>query len=293
MSENLPHIQIYTDGGADPNPGPGGWGVVLVHPRKKRELSGGEAETTNNRMELTAAIEALKALRQPCQIDFYTDSQYLCKGASEWVHVWSENGWYDVNGDPVINEDLWRQLYELQKAHLITWHWVRGHAGNFYNERAHQLAAAAIPRPEEAPDPNATRIYLRIAGPERKGQGACGWAAAILRGDEMSHISGGHPNMSINGFSLYAVLQVLAFFDPDEKLQIFTNNAYLYNGITKWVDDWRSLGWASPEKFNAEWQALDRENQTRQIKWFMMKNEMPEEFRALETLVKEARAAQS
>lgn len=129
-------IQIYTDGSVYPNPnGMGGWGVVLISPNKILELYGGVPNSTNNRMELTAAIEALKALKRPCIIDLYTDSEYLQKGITEWIDRWIAKGWRKV-----ANPDLWQELHTLTLDHIITWHWVRGHVGNKYNERADELA---------------------------------------------------------------------------------------------------------------------------------------------------------
>jgi ribonuclease HI len=119
---------------------------VLIQPKKTLELSGGAPDTTNNRMELTAAIEALRALKQPCAVDFYTDSQYLQKGITGWLPAWKRRGWRKANGEPVLNVELWQTLDDLCSRHAIRWHWVRGHAGNAYNERADQLASAAIPR---------------------------------------------------------------------------------------------------------------------------------------------------
>jgi ribonuclease HI len=144
LSDERPHITIYTDGGAHPNPGPGGWAAILLHPRKTRKLSGSDLDTTNNRMELTAAIEALKVLKVPCVIEFYTDSEYLKKGIEVWIHNWIRTGRLQ-RGD-VKNADLWQQLHDLRQPHEIHWHWVRGHAGTEYNERAHQLATEARQR---------------------------------------------------------------------------------------------------------------------------------------------------
>jgi ribonuclease HI len=141
----LPQVEIYTDGGADPNPGPGGWGAILVHPASGRsdELSGGEPRATNNRMELTAAIRALEALRQPCRVDLFTDSQYLRRGITEWLPGWIARGWRRKEGE-LQNEDLWRLLAAAAARHQVRWHWLKGHAGHRLNERADQLAAAAI-----------------------------------------------------------------------------------------------------------------------------------------------------
>jgi len=137
-------VAIWTDGACSGNPGPGGWGAVLSWNRHRRELKGGAAETTNNRMELTAAIEALTALKRPSTIDFYTDSQYLRGGVTGWIDSWKKNGWRTSDRKPVKNVDLWQQLDSLNARHVITWHWVRGHAGTEGNERADELARAGM-----------------------------------------------------------------------------------------------------------------------------------------------------
>jgi len=136
-------IEIYTDGACLGNPGPGGWGALLRFGTHEKELAGGEPDTTNNRMELLAAIRALEALREPCGVDLYTDSQYVQKGISEWVSGWQRRGWKTADGKAVKNEDLWRALLTATRGHRIAWHWVRGHAGHLENERVDQLARAA------------------------------------------------------------------------------------------------------------------------------------------------------
>jgi len=142
---SLPHVTIYTDGACSGNPGPGGWGALLKFNRQEKELSGSALETTNNRMELTAAIEALKALKEPCQINFYTDSEYLRKGITEWMANWKRKGWKTAAKKPVKNQDLWKALDQAVKRHEIDWHWLRGHAGHRENERVDRLARRAIP----------------------------------------------------------------------------------------------------------------------------------------------------
>lgn len=139
----LKSVQIYTDGGCSGNPGPGGWGAILIYGDHEKELSGAEPETTNNRMELTAAIESLKALKQPCAIDLYTDSTYVRDGINKWLMGWKANGWKTAAKKPVKNQDLWQTLDLETNHHSITWHWVKGHSSNHYNERADQLAVAA------------------------------------------------------------------------------------------------------------------------------------------------------
>jgi ribonuclease HI len=137
-------VTIYTDGACSGNPGPGGWGAVLTFGDQEKELKGGEEHTTNNRMELMAAISALEALKFPCVVDLHTDSKYLQDGISKWIHGWKRNGWRTADKKPVKNIDLWQRLDEALKNHQLNWHWVKGHAGHAMNERADQLARDAI-----------------------------------------------------------------------------------------------------------------------------------------------------
>ena len=135
-----PGVIIYTDGACRGNPGPGGWGAILIHKGKEKELSGGELQTTNNRMELMAAIRALEALNKPCKVTLHTDSQYVRQGITEWISGWKARGWRTAAKDPVKNEDLWRRLDEARARHEVVWKWVKGHAGDPLNERADALA---------------------------------------------------------------------------------------------------------------------------------------------------------
>ncbi|RAI31734.1 ribonuclease HI, partial [Rhodoplanes serenus] len=137
-------MTIHTDGACSGNPGPGGWGAILEWDGRSRELKGAEPATTNNRMELTAAIMALEALRRPCAVDLHTDSQYLRQGITAWIHGWKRNGWKTADKKPVKNVDLWQRLDAAIGRHQVRWHWVRGHAGHDLNERADALAREAI-----------------------------------------------------------------------------------------------------------------------------------------------------
>jgi ribonuclease HI len=143
MAEKV--VEIYSDGACRGNPGPGGWGVLLRYNGQEKELWGGEADTTNNRMELMAAIRALEALKRPSQVRLYTDSIYVMKGITLWIQSWKRKGWRTADKKPVKNEDLWRRLDELAAKHDIEWHWVKGHAGHPENERADELANRGIP----------------------------------------------------------------------------------------------------------------------------------------------------
>ncbi|WP_066260095.1 ribonuclease HI [Hydrogenophaga flava] len=141
------HVVMYTDGACKGNPGPGGWGVYLQSGGHEKELWGGERETTNNRMELTAVIEGLAALKRPCTVALYLDSEYVRKGITEWIHGWKAKGWKTASRQPVKNADLWQRLDALvhQGTHKIEWHWVKGHAGDPGNERADALANRGVP----------------------------------------------------------------------------------------------------------------------------------------------------
>lgn len=136
-------ITIYTDGACSGNPGPGGWGVILIYGDRTRELSGGELMTTNNRMELQATIEGLNQLKEPCQVSFYTDSKYVLQGFTEWLPGWQKKGWKTSDNKPVKNVDLWQALLAAAAIHKISWHWVKGHSGDKMNDRADELAVAA------------------------------------------------------------------------------------------------------------------------------------------------------
>jgi ribonuclease HI len=176
----MKQVEIFTDGACSGNPGPGGWGAILRFNGVERELSGGEAETTNNRMELTAAISALDALKEPCTVDLHTDSNYVRDGISKWIDGWKKNGWKTADRKPVKNAELWQALDAARRRHKVTWHWVRGHAGHPENERADELARAGMapfkgksarPRPVAATAPEgasaASRPALSRATPRR------------------------------------------------------------------------------------------------------------------------------
>ncbi|HEV2595797.1 MAG TPA: ribonuclease HI [Sphingomicrobium sp.] len=139
----LPEVAIFTDGACRGNPGPGGWGVLLRLGEKERELSGGEPLTTNNRMELLAAIKGLEALKRPCRVKLHTDSTYVRDGITRWVHNWQQNGWRTADKKPVKNAELWQELINAAAPHQIEWHWVKGHSGHVENDRVDTLACAA------------------------------------------------------------------------------------------------------------------------------------------------------
>ena len=140
------HVEIYTDGACSGTPGPGGWGAILRFKGVEKELSGGDPETTNNRMEMMAAISALEALKRPCIINVYTDSSYVRDGITKWIFGWQKRGWKTADKKPVKNVELWQRMLEALKPHQVEWHWVKGHAGHPENERCDELARLAVPR---------------------------------------------------------------------------------------------------------------------------------------------------
>ena len=139
-----PQVVIYSDGACSGNPGPGGWGAVMIAGQHVKEICGGEPATTNNRMELMAAIQALETLKKPCKVELHTDSQYVMKGISEWIFGWKKRGWRTADGKPVKNDDLWRRLDTARARHDVSWNWVKGHAGHELNERADALARKGL-----------------------------------------------------------------------------------------------------------------------------------------------------
>ena len=143
------NIRIYTDGACRGNPGPGGWGVVMYYGDKAKTLHGGESNSTNNRMELTAVIRALEALKRPCQVELTTDSKYVIQGITEWIGNWKRRGWKTASKKPVLNVDLWQELDDLVQKHEINWHWVKGHSGHPENEKADMLANLGIDELEQ------------------------------------------------------------------------------------------------------------------------------------------------
>lgn len=140
----MKQVTVYTDGACSGNPGPGGWGAVLIYGEVEKEIHGGEAATTNNRMEMMAAISALESLKSACEVTLYTDSKYVMQGITEWIHDWKRRGWKTSDKKPVKNADLWQRLEEAAGRHKVAWHWVKGHNGHPLNERADALARAGI-----------------------------------------------------------------------------------------------------------------------------------------------------
>ena len=284
-------VIIYTDGGSDPNPGIGGWAAILRFGEHEKVLTGNDPDTTNNRMELQAAISALQALKRPCEIAFYTDSEYLRKGITQWIEDWAAKNW-QKKGKPIPNADLWQTLWPLVKRHQIEWHWVKGHAGNRYNERVDQLARQArlAITPDDKIDPDIPKLFLRASCKGNPGPG--GWGVVLERGDETEQASGSAVNTTNNRMELTAAIEGLLLLPPGSDVQVFTTSDYLFQGITQWIYKWRKRGWkkrGDQPVANADlWQALDKLTEQYAVRWINAKGQ---EHLALDEAGKLAAAA--
>ncbi len=297
-SSEVPQVTIYTDGGADPNPGPGGWAAILLEEAggRGKELSGGEPFTTNNRMELTAAIRALEALKVRCRVRLLTDSQYLRRGVTEWLPGWVARGFRRKEG-ALQNEDLWRRLAELAAAHEVRWDWVRGHSGNRHNERADRLATAArakllgeTVRLEPAPvaAPGEAEVFLRVSCAGGKG----GWAAMVRQDGEERILAGGESPTTANRLDLLGAATVLESLPPGAAVALHTGSDYLRNGATGWIAGWKKRNWKTQEGAPVQnrelWQRLERAMAARRVRWPAVKGRDLPELDALADPAREA-----
>lgn len=270
-------VVIFSDGGADPNPGIGGWAALLRYGDREKVLTGNEPKTTNNRMELRAAIEALRALRRPCHVEFHTDSEYVRRGITEGVSKWAAAGWQIKNSRPVPNADLWQELQALAAQHEIDWRWVQGHSGDPGNERVDQLAREArlAITPRVVLDDDVPRLYLRVSCKGNPGPGR--WAVALESNGSWETGSGGERSTTNNRMELRAALEGLRLLSSGSRAQVFTTSDYLFQGITRWVQGWRSQGWVKKDGqpvANADlWRPLVELADTHQIRWVNAKGQ--------------------
>lgn len=270
-------VTIYSDGGADPNPGIGGWAAILRSGDHERVLTGSEPKTTNNRMELMAAISALRALKRPCRVSFHTDSQYVRRGITEGVSKWSAAGWITKSGRPVPNADLWRELQALAARHDITWHWVRGHSGEAGNEAVDRLAREArlAITPRVDLKTGVPRLYLRASCRGNPGPGA--WAVALQDGDDWETASGGEPSTTNNRMELMAAIEGLLLLSPGSAAQVFTTSDYLYQGATQWLVGWKRGNWikkdGQPVANGDLWRLLDDLSGRYRVEWVNAKGQ--------------------
>jgi ribonuclease HI len=300
--DDKPSVTIYTDGGASPNPGPGGWGVVLIHDSSGvvKELYGGDPHTTNNRMELTAAIRAIEALKSPCIVTIHTDSEYLRYGITEWLPKWIKRNWTrGKNKDQEIqNEDLWRVLADRVPLHEIRWEWVKGHAGDRHNERADWLASQAIREFRAEADPiksTDAQIYLGVSVRDGKGS----WGALVRYDGEEEILTGEESGVTANFLDIMAAREALMRIPERVHVHIYSYSDYLRNGATQWIGGWRKRNWktkdGNPVKNREAWQALEEELSIRRVEWPSLKDEVfpPIEFEQLEEAIREGQQEQN
>ena len=279
-------VEIYTDGGCDPNPGPGGWGAILVSGDRTKEISGAEAHTTNNRMELTAAIRALALLKRPCDITLFTDSTYLRDGITRWSAQWKARGWRKADGSPVENMDLWQSLQSAQEQHTVDWRWIRGHRGHRWNERADELATNAR-RALAAEDEGSARLDAVVASQaSRRGEprydiyargcalgnpGPGGYGAIIVRAERSVQRSGGWPVASSNVMDLWAIISALQSLPEPSHVVIHTPSKYVIDGASRWLPIWERSGWRTqaglPVKNRVLWEELSQVMGDHDIEW--------------------------
>ncbi len=286
-------IIIYSDGGADPNPGIGGWAAILKYGQHEKVLFGNDPSATNNRMELMAAIGALSVLKRPSSIEFHTDSEYLRKGITQWIAGWAERGWKNKAGKPISNADLWQRLWPLVKQHEINWHWVKGHAGDEMNERVDALARQArleITPSEQIPE-NVPRLYLRSSCKGNPGPG--GWGVILEIGEETEQNSGSEATTTNNRMEIMAALEGLLLLPRGSDVQVFTTSDYLFQGITRWIHGWRRRNWLKKDDkpvANADlWQALDKLQEGYAVRWINAKGQELESLKIAGKLAVEAR----
>jgi ribonuclease HI len=265
---------IYTDGGCQPNPGPGGWAAIVLHQdRLAQELSGRDAVSTNNRMEITAALRALESLPDGSSVDLITDSTYLKNGITQWIAGWRRRGWLTAAKEPVKNQDLWRSLDSAAARHRINWRWTKGHAGNRWNERADELATAArgggtsatssgaLASTRELPvdDQDAVHAYLGVAWSGKQKSG--GWCAILSFEGLQRELSGRADGQSSNATHLLSALQTLDALKRPLPVHLYTVSDYLEKGVTSWLASWKRNQWRTasgqPVASRELWQDLD------------------------------------
>ncbi|MGB3714771.1 MAG: ribonuclease HI [Candidatus Promineifilaceae bacterium] len=267
-------VTIYTDGGADPNPGAGGWAAILHAGGREKVISGSEPHTTNNRMELQAAISAFQALTRPSEVEFHTDSEYLRKGITTWISNWAASGW-KRKGKPVANADLWQILNELVKEHDVDWHWVKGHGSDPLNRRADALARKArLDGAYVAPLPdNVARIFVK--GTCRGNPGPGTWAVVLEFGGDTEQFSGTVDKTTNNRMELTAAIVGISKIPENEAVQVITASDYLFQGATRWIYGWRDRNWTKrdgkPVSNKDLWIELDNLQSNREVGWHSAK----------------------
>jgi len=288
----VPQVEVYTDGGCDPNPGPGGWGAIIRWDNREWVLSGNDPGTTNNRMEIHAAAAALallEGLLGRCQVSVYTDSQYLRQGITSWIDGWVSRGWRTSGKQPVKNQDLWRVLHRLTQAHDVTWHWIEGHAGHPLNERADRLATEArraLPhlqpeegaldtRPPAGDDQPSVEIYVKVSCRGAEGRG--GWGTVLRMGEHTKSLSGGESSTTANAMLIRGAGEALRALSKPCRVTLHSDANYLIHGASRWVKGWQARGWQTrdgkPVANRAEWEALLEAARPHRVTWALVQGD--------------------
>ncbi len=275
-------IEVYTDGGCKPNPGPGGWGAVIRFADHEWFLSGNDPDTTNNQMELQAAVAALQALDaacSPCAVDHFTDSEYLRQGITRWIDEWLQNGWQTKDGEPVKNQELWQALYEQTQRHQIAWHWIKGHSGHVHNERADRLATRA--RNEMAPQaPTHNLPYAAHEQPEVvisvkvshiPSQKIGAWGVVLRFGEHTRTLSHSVSDLSANALLIRGAAEALWAITRPCSIMVVSDADYLIRGASQWIAAWQARDWRTkdgkPVANRGEWEALLAAMQPHRVRW--------------------------
>jgi len=294
-------IQIYTDGACQSNPGPGGWGAIILAPdRPPHKINGGEKSTTNNQMELIAVIKALDSIEKTKdKIVLYTDSKYVMEGITSWINKWKQKDWKTSLNTPVKNQVLWQELDASIQSLNIQWEWVKGHAGNQWNEVADQLARSAVPsidtqvekKVQKLPtdDPDTIHIFTAIAYSSKTKEGA--WAAYLRYKTHTKSISEKVKNASINQLHIYSAIGGLQLVKKKYPIHVYTLSDYLKDGASKWIRNWHKNNWITkegePVKHKDLWISLQQLTGSYQIKWFRVSKEsIPRELKMIKEMAK-------
>jgi ribonuclease HI len=289
----LPNVTIYTDGACNPNPGPGGWAAILLYPgQKPQEMFGSVNQATNNRMELMAAIKALQSLTEPHEVSLHTDSEYLQHGITDWLIQWEKRGWKTAEKKPVKNKDLWQQLSAEMSRHQVDWQWIRGHAGDPWNERADLLATSVIPKsPLPLDDRNAIHVFTAASylGNVKRG----GWSVVLRFHEKVKILSGNARNTSGNRMHIQSAVEGLKAVKKPMPVHLYTTSDYLKDGATLWLTAWANRNWktkeGTPVSHRDLWEELAGLLNKMPVSWHVVdKDSMPREMTQAKELAGEA-----
>jgi ribonuclease HI len=302
-----PQVNVYTDGGCDPNPGPGGWAAIVRWGDREWVLSGNDPDTTNNRMELlapAAALALLEGLLGRCQVAIYTDSEYLRQGMTEWIDGWLARGWRTSDRQPVKNQDLWRLLHRLTRAHEVSWHWLKGHSGHPFNERADRLATEALRALRRGPGAPDVHYAAGDGGPSveicvkascRGAQGPGGWGAVLRMDEHTRALSGAEPATTTNAMLIRGAVAALKALKRPCRVILYSDADYLVKGASLWVQNWQARGWQTrdgkPVANREEWGALLEAARPHQVAWLLAQGDaVPQDLAWAASLAAQAQA---